>query len=190
MVPRLEPVAALGELVHLPQQVDGALEELGKIHDFVLRERPPMLGQRHREDAGDAAGQQHVEVPRPRREGVPHRRRRRLERGAVTLPRAFRDCVRLANLRGGARARLAVLRQEVEAQRFGDGPQRLRRGDTVLVERPQVGGDEREARIRDRPIGEERGRPPGTDCTARRSRSAARTAHDLDVEVRRRRARR
>ena len=43
VIARLEAVAALRELVHLPQQIDGPLEQLGEVDDVVLGQRAPVL---------------------------------------------------------------------------------------------------------------------------------------------------
>ena len=91
VVARLEPVAALRELVHLPQQLDGALEQLGEVDDVVLVQRAPVLVAGHREHRCDAAREQHVEVAGEALERREHRRRAVLARLRVPLPAGLGD---------------------------------------------------------------------------------------------------
>ena len=64
VVARLEPEAALRELVHLPQQVERPLQHVGKIEHRSLVERLAVLRQRDREHPLDAARQHDVQIAR------------------------------------------------------------------------------------------------------------------------------
>ena len=118
VIARLEPEAALRELVHLPQQLERALEHVGEVEDRALVERPPVLRQRDREHPPDAAREHDVEVARerpddaldvrrdlrrPRRDAASQRVRRRIVRRAcrdgsrrlrAALPSCVRKCAR------------------------------------------------------------------------------------------------
>ena len=71
-VARLEPVAAARELLHLPQQLQGAFEQVRKVEDTVLIEGPAVLILRNREQAADASRQYDVEVAPIRGDGRGH----------------------------------------------------------------------------------------------------------------------
>ena len=62
VVARFEPEAALRELVHLPEQIEGALEHVREVEHRALLERLAILRQRNREHPPDAARQHDVEV--------------------------------------------------------------------------------------------------------------------------------
>ena len=64
VVARFEAKAALGELVHLPQQIERALEHVREIEDRSLLERLAVLRERDREHPLDAAREHDVEVAR------------------------------------------------------------------------------------------------------------------------------
>ncbi len=114
VIARLEPVAALRELVHLPQQVERPLEHIGKIENRALVQRAPVLRQRDPEHPLDAARHDRVEIagksvhhPFDGRSDLRHR-------GAVT-PRGIdrRVMVCLVRVDRAGRAWPAIRRQEV-----------------------------------------------------------------------------
>ena len=118
-IARFEPEAALRELVHVLQQLDGALEHAGKIEQRVRLERALVLAQRDREDPPDAARHHDVQIAPERANRLGHDRRDRRRAGAMPLPRVVGAAVgrREAGAGESLAARLAVLRQEVGAQR-------------------------------------------------------------------------
>ena len=83
VVARLEPVAALRELVHLAQQVERALEDVGEIQHRPLVEGAAVLRERDAEHAPDAARHDGVEVARERRHDALDRRAELRDRGAM-----------------------------------------------------------------------------------------------------------
>ena len=89
MIARLEPEAALRELVHPPQQVDGALQHVREVEQRSLVERVPVLRERDREHPPDAAREDDVQVAAERADDVLDRRGRAgaASRDAASRPR-------------------------------------------------------------------------------------------------------
>ena len=123
VVARLEPVAALRELLHLPQQVERAQQQIREIEHGVRVERPAVLRLGDAEHPPDAARHEHVQIAAKRARTPVGRRPRDRRRGPdACASRPRRECA----LRiGRPAARLAVLRQEVLAHA---GEHRLHRG--------------------------------------------------------------
>ena len=115
---RLEPETALGELVHLLEQLDGALEHAGEIEQRVRIERVLVLPQRDREDPPDAARHHRVEIAPEGADGRVHGRREPKGGRAVTLPGVRRVAVVGGEAGAGEllAARLPFLGQEVGAK--------------------------------------------------------------------------
>ena len=76
VIARLETEAALRELVHLPQQIERALKDIGEIEHRALVERAPVLRERDREHPPDAARHDHVQIACERRDDTLDLRRR------------------------------------------------------------------------------------------------------------------
>ena len=114
VIPRFETVAALRELVHLAQQVEGALEHVRKIQHRALVERPPILRERDSEHALDAARHDRVEIAGEARHHPFDRGAELRDRLAMPAGRVRRRIVlRLVGMDRAGRARPAVARQEV-----------------------------------------------------------------------------
>ena len=115
---RFEAEAALGELVHVLEQLDRALEHAGEVEQRVRLQRVLVLPHRDREDPPDPARHDGVEIAAERADRLVHRRRDLRRRRAVALPRVGRIAV--VGVEAGPRellaARLAFLGQEVGAQ--------------------------------------------------------------------------
>jgi hypothetical protein len=154
VIARLEPVAALGELVHLAQQLHGARDQLGEVHHVVLRQDAAVALDGEREQPVHAAREDHVHVAGPRGERVAHRWRRRGEGPAVPLERRGRRRI-VAPVAVRTGPRLPLLRQEVGADRCGQGGQQARVPDLAGIDRAQIGGHNREARVAARAVGQE-----------------------------------
>ena len=113
MIPRLEPIARARELVHLPQQVDRALEEIGEIEQRARLQLAAVLGDADAKEAPHAAHERHVHVAIEAGQHFVHdgrhRRGGRAETAAArrTAPRAWV---------GEPLARRARARQEVRPQ--------------------------------------------------------------------------
>ena len=86
-VARLEPEAALRELVHVLQQLDRALEHAGEIEQRVRLERALILLQRDREDPPDAARHDDVQIAPERADRLGDGRRDLRRARAMALPR-------------------------------------------------------------------------------------------------------
>ena len=165
LVPRLELVPALRELLHLLEQADGAGQHFGKIEDGVGVERPAVLRERNLKEAPDPARKNDVQVAAERPHRLFDRRRDRLDRVAMPLPRRLRHAVLLLDLRLTEPlgfARLAVLREEVGANPIDEhAERRLHLGARVVgrlsrAERRQIGGQHRELRMADGTLAKQR----------------------------------
>ena len=82
----LEAVAALRKFVHPPEQIDGSLEDVGKVEDRSLVQRDAILRERDREHPPDTAREHRVEVAAERAREILNRLAELQRRGAVTLP--------------------------------------------------------------------------------------------------------
>ena len=87
VIARFEPEAALRELVHLPEQIERALQHVREIENRSIVERLAVLRQRDREHPLDAAREHDVEVAR---EGA-RRRSRCAARPGTTAARCRLD---------------------------------------------------------------------------------------------------
>ena len=115
---RFEAQTALGEFVHVLQQLHRALEHAGKIEQRVRFERVLVLLERDRENPPHATRHDGVEIAAERADRLVHRGRNLRRRGAVPFPRIGR--ITILGIEAGAHelvaARLAVLREEIGAQ--------------------------------------------------------------------------
>ena len=180
MVARLEPEAALRELVHLPQQVERALEHVREVEDRALLERRRYCVERDREHPPDAAREDDVEVAREREDHAARcaARSGRRRAGAASTPPATDS--RARSCRGGIAAglaRVAVRRQEMRrhaVDQRADLRVAGRASSSPADSRSQLPHEQLIARMRDRSIREEPRRPPGTARSASCSDVAAR----------------
>ena len=67
VVARLEAVARLGELVHLPQEIDRPLQHVGEVEQGARTQRALVLRHDHAEQHAHGAGEHDVDVPAARR---------------------------------------------------------------------------------------------------------------------------
>ncbi len=134
---RLETQAALGELVHVFQQLDGALEHAREVEQRVRFQRVLVLLHRDREDAPHAARHDGVEIAPEGADRLVDRGRELGRAGAMSLP----GIGRIAGVRVEAgphellAARLAVAGQEVRAQPI---EQRAKRGLGLAIRRAKA----------------------------------------------------
>ncbi len=68
VIPGLESIAALRELVHLTQEIERALKDIREVEHRARIERTPVLRERDGEHASDAASHDRVEVARKARD--------------------------------------------------------------------------------------------------------------------------
>ena len=87
VIARLEPVSALGELVHAAQQIQGARQHLGEVEHRAGGQLPLVLGHRDREHALHPPREHHVQIAVERGQRLRHRGRNGPRHGAVPPPR-------------------------------------------------------------------------------------------------------
>ena len=92
-VARLEAQAALGELVHLLEELDRALENAGEIEERVRLERLLVLAERDGEDSPDAARHHRVQIASERLDRVGDGGRELRGGGAMAAPGVLRVAV-------------------------------------------------------------------------------------------------
>ena len=153
LVARLQPVAAARELLHLRQQPQRALEQVGKVERALLVERAPVLVLRHREQPPDAAGQHQVDVGAELLPRGLHVRPQAKDAGLVAVEVGCRPELRPGV--GQALARLSRLGEHVIGQTVESAPHARRRERLAAHQIVEVAHEQREAR-RVGPAGHER----------------------------------
>ena len=156
MITTLEPVAALGEFVHPPQQVDGAFEHVGEIEHRPFVQRDAVLRERDREHSPDAARQYRVEIAAERTREILNRFTQLQCRHAMTLPAVRRRVVvvRIGMDSIGA-ASLAITFQEVARHPVDQSSHRGIVRSPERLEPAKIAREHLVPRMFDRPVGEE-----------------------------------
>ena len=173
LVARLEFVAALGELLHLPEQADGPREHLGEIKNGVRVEGAAVLCERDLEEAPEAARENDIQVAPEPAHRLLDGRRHGFDGVAVPPPGRLGHAVLLLELRLAeplGLARLAVLREEVRTDSVDEDAKGRLHFLTCVVgqawrggrtQQSEVGGQHRKLGMPDRTFGEQLADAPG-----------------------------
>ena len=118
VVPRLEPIAGARELVHLAQQVDGALEDIGEVEQRARLELASILRHADAEEALHTQHERHVHVAiEASQQFVDDRRQLHRGRAEATRARRAAACTRIGEpLAGSTRACQEVRSQPVQGR--------------------------------------------------------------------------
>ena len=174
---RFEAIAALRELVHLPQQLQRLLEHVGKIEDGPFLEGAAVLVERHGEHPPHPPRQHHVEIAIEREHHLLDSRRGSEDRIAMALHRVFRRVVGLVvGIDARTLARLALVGQKVPADPLEHRSNHRLRLVAQALQPANVAQKERVAWVGVRPSLQECGEPSRNrlqDVLERRRRVAA-----------------
>ena len=179
-IPRFEPEAALRELVHVLEQLDGPFEHSGKVEKRPRIERALVLGQRHRKDSPDTTRHHDVQIAAERSNRLGHDRRNRRRTGAMALPGIVGPAIGCRETGAGESlaARTAVLGEKVRPHAIDErAKRRLRlagletRRTVARQQQAEIVGQHGELGVTNRAIGEKRLLPAGS--VLRRAQSPA-----------------